>query len=99
MPFASDLPYTRPEYDALVQLIIQNPTSDQRMAGMTYLYHADAFLTIPVEYSKIQAPFLVVTGTEDSIIESSDQFVQKAQDAGVPITYLRIEGMDHFIWM
>lgn len=38
-----------------------------------------------------------MTGTEDSIIASSDLFVQKARDAGAPITYFRIDGMDHYV--
>ncbi|MBA2728562.1 MAG: hypothetical protein H0U49_10375, partial [Parachlamydiaceae bacterium] len=61
-----------------------------------YLYHADAFLKPAVNYSKIRSPFLVVKGTADSDIESCDQFVQKAMEAGAPITYFRIEGMDHW---
>lgn len=97
LPFSSDIPSTRQEFDVLVEHIINNPTPNQSMGGMTYLYHADAFLKSLVDYSKIQSPFLVVKGTKDSDIESSDQFVQKAMEAGVPITYFRIEGMDHWL--
>lgn len=67
------------------------------MGGMTYLYHADAFEKPSIDYAKIKIPFLVVAGAEDSIIESCDQFVQKALDAGAPITYFRVDGMDHYI--
>lgn len=95
--FSADLPATRHEYDMLVQEIISNPSSSLTMAGMTYLYHADAFQTPPIDYTKIKAPFLVVTGTEDSFIKSSDLFVEKALHAGAPITYLRVEGMDHYV--
>lgn len=97
LPFSPDIPKTRNEYDALVQHIINNPTPDKWMAGMTYLYHADAFQRPPVDYGKIQSPFLVVKGTKDSDIVSCDQFVQKAQKSGAPITYFRIDGMDHWI--
>lgn len=97
LPFSSDIPPNRQEYDALVQRIINNPTPNQWMGGMTYLYHADAFLKPPVDYSKIRSPFLVVKGTADSDIESCDQFVQRATAAGALITYLRIKGMDHWI--
>lgn len=97
MPFSSDIPPTRPEFDVLVQEIISNPTPDLWMGGMTYLYHADAFEKPPVDYTRIKTPFLVVAGAEDSIIESCDQFVQKAVDAGAPITYFRVDGMDHYI--
>lgn len=97
IPFSSDIPPTRSEFDALVQKIIANPTPDLWMGGMTYLYHADAFQTPPVDYSKIRTPILVVVGVEDSIIDSCDQFVQKALDAGAPITYFRVDEMDHYI--
>lgn len=97
LPFSSDIPQTREEYDALVQHIIQNPVLDQFLAGMTYLYHADAFQKPTVDYTKIHSPFLVVEGTDDSSIASCDQFIQKALEAGAPVTYLRIEGMDHWI--
>lgn len=97
LPFSSDIPSTRTEFDVLVQEIIANPSPDLWMGGMTYLYHADAFQKAPVDYSKIKTSFLVVAGTEDSIIDSCDQFVQKALDAGAPITYFRVDGMDHYI--
>lgn len=97
LPFSSDIPSTRPEFDALVQEIIANPTTDLWMGGMTYLYHADAFQKSPIDYAEIRTPFLVVAGAEDSIIESCDQFVQKGLDAGAPITYFHVDGMDHYI--
>lgn len=96
-PFPEDVPRSRLEYDLLVKKIIQNPMPDEWMGGMTYLYHADAFQTPSIDYSKIQSPFLVVAGTEDSAIESSDQFVEKATALGAPITYFRVEGMDHYV--
>ncbi|MBA3239485.1 MAG: hypothetical protein H0T62_14240 [Parachlamydiaceae bacterium] len=96
-PFSWDIPPTRQEFDALVEHIIRNPTPNESMGGMTYLYHADAFLKSPIDYSKIRSPFLVVKGTADSDIASYDQFVHKAIEAGAPITYFRIEGMDHWL--
>lgn len=97
LPFSSDIPPTRQEFDALVEQIIAHPTPDLWLGGMTYLYHADAFQTPRVDYSRIRTPFLVVAGAQDSIIDSCDQFVQKGLDAGAPITYLRVDGMDHYI--
>lgn len=97
LPFSSDIPPSRQEFDVLVQQIIENPTSDLWMGGMTYLYHADAFQKTPIDYSKIRSPFLVVQGTEDSAIGSCDEFVKKAHEAGAPITYFRVNGMDHYI--
>jgi acetyl esterase/lipase len=85
------------EFDAHVLEIIANPSPDLWMGGMTYLYHADAFQRPPVDYSKIKAPFLVVAGAEDSIIDSCDRFVQKCLDARAPMTYFRVGEMDHYI--
>ncbi len=96
-PFSSDVPKTRQEYDTLLEHIIRNPIPNQSLGGMTYLYHADALQTPSVNYSKIQSPFLVVKGAQDSDIASCDQFVQKAKEMGVPITYFRVDGMDHWI--
>lgn len=97
LPFSWDMPSSREEYDVLVQYIIDHPDPHQWLGGMTYLYNADAFQKAPIDYKKIKSPFLVVTGTEDSIIESSDLFVAKAKEAGAPVTYFRIDGMDHWI--
>ena len=97
LPFSSNIPKTRQAFDTLVQQIIQNPNPNQWLGGMTYLYHADAFQRPSTQYNKINSPFLVVAGTADSSIASSDQFVEKARAAGAPITYFRIEGMDHYI--
>lgn len=97
MPFSFGIPHSRQEFDALVQEIIANPSSELWMAGLTYLYHADAFLKPPIDYAQLKTPLLVVAGTEDSILDSCDRFVQKAEQAGAPITYFRVEGMDHYI--
>lgn len=97
LPFSSDIPSTRLEFDALVQEIRSNPTPNLWMARMTYLYHADLLKRPSVDYAKIKAPLLVVAGKEDSILESCDQFVQKALDAGALVTYFRVDEMDHYI--
>lgn len=97
LPFSSDMPQTRDEYDALIQHIMLNPVFDKSIGGMTYFYHADALQKPAIDYRKIQTPFLVVEGTEDCTIISCDQFVQKALAAGAPVTYLRVDGMDHWI--
>jgi dipeptidyl aminopeptidase/acylaminoacyl peptidase len=34
---------------------------------------------------------------KDSIIDSSDAFVRKAKEIGVPVTYMRISDMDHYV--
>jgi hypothetical protein len=89
---------SRQHYDQAIKQIITNPSADLYLAGMTYKYHADALQEYPkILYEKIKTPFLVVTGTNDSIITSSDAFVQKAQDADAPITYMRVSDMDHYV--
>lgn len=88
---------TRERYDACMDAIACDPRSDQYFLGMTYKYHADAMLYPDPDYKKIRTPFLVVAGVNDTIINSSDAFVEKAKNAGANITYLRVEDMDHYV--
>ncbi len=96
-PFSSDVPSNRDDFDILFHKALANPTSDHWFAGLTYLYHADALQRATVDPTKIKKPFLLVSGTKDCIIESCDQFAKEGWEAGAPITYFRIEGMDHYI--
>ncbi|MCH9633288.1 MAG: hypothetical protein S4CHLAM7_00110 [Chlamydiae bacterium] len=89
--------YTRDEFDSLIKLIAKNPSSEQWMGGMSYLYHSDPLQQPATDYGKIKSAFLIVNGTKDSTIESCDQFVQKALAANAPITYFRIDGMEHYV--
>jgi pimeloyl-ACP methyl ester carboxylesterase len=97
MPFALNIPKDRLEYDLRMDETVLHPCVDKEFLGMTYLYHADALQWPMVEYEKIKTPYLVVAGAQDSIIDSCDAFVCKAQDAGADITYMRIADMDHYI--
>ena len=91
------IPSTREEYDALIEQIKTNPSTTDWFAGMTYFYLADAFRQAPTKYDQIRSPFLVVEGTDDPNIDSRDEFVRKAKEAGAPIEYIRVERMDHYI--
>lgn len=93
----NSIPSSKEVYDALVEQIKLNPSKTEWFAGMTYFYLADAFQQAPTKYNQIRSPFLVVQGTEDSTIESCDEFVKKSKEAGAPIEYIRVEGMDHYI--
>ena len=97
IPGATGIPKTRVEYDAYMDKTIANPVTDKYFMGMTYAYHADALQWPEVNYEKIRTPFLVVSGALDSFIESSDAFVSKALLVHVPVTYMRINDMDHYI--
>ncbi|HQS84037.1 MAG: hypothetical protein B7Y25_06530 [Alphaproteobacteria bacterium 16-39-46] len=97
VPFFLPFPKTKKEYDLQMQETLLNPTPEKEFMGMTYQYHADALLSPPCDYEKLKTPFLVVAGTQDSLLSSTDAFVQKARDAGANITYFRIEDMDHFV--
>jgi len=97
LPFALDIPKTRSNYDACMDAAQQNPCTDTYFLGMTYAYHADTMSWPATDYQKINTPFLVVAGAQDSIIKSCDIFVEKAIHAGAKITYLRIPDMDHYI--
>jgi dienelactone hydrolase len=97
MPFSLKLPKTKKEYDQCMKKALADPCVDKDFMGMTYLYHADALQYPAHDYTKIKTPFLSVIGSEDPMIESADAFAQKAKEAGVNITYLRVEGMDHYV--
>lgn len=97
VPFSFKVPKTKNDYDVYMQSILPNPSTEKYFMGMTYKYHVDAMLYLPHDYKKIRSAFLVVSGAQDSLITSSDAFVQKAQEAGAPVTYMRIEDMDHYI--
>lgn len=92
-----ELPWSREKFYKKFEEIKHNPSSKKWFAGLTYRYHADVFEEKKrnTTYTTIRTPLLIVTGTEDTIIDTSDTFVDKAQQAGVPITYYRIDGMGH----
>jgi len=99
-PFAVNfyMPDSKEEFDSVMDETIINPTTQKEFMGMSYKYHADALKDYPQpDYHNIKTPFLVVVGEQDTIIHSCDLFVQKAEEAGAPITYLRIPDMNHYI--
>lgn len=96
-PFFIDFPKNEAEYNQRMDVTLTNPSCDEYFLGMTHKYHADAILYPKPSYEKIVTPFLVVAGAQDSIIEESDAFVQKAHEAGVNVSYIRVPDMDHYI--
>lgn len=98
-PFSIDLnfPETREAYDRAMNETLKSPVPEKELMGMTYMYHADSLNWPLIEYQKIRSPYLVVTGAKDTLINSSDAFVEKAQQAGVNITYFRVSDMDHYV--
>jgi dipeptidyl aminopeptidase/acylaminoacyl peptidase len=99
MPLAINfsLPKTRNEYDQIMDKTLADPDCSREFMGMTYKYHADALSYPTYEYDKIRTPLLVVAGSADTIIRSSDEFVGKAKEAHAPITYMRIPDMNHYV--
>lgn len=100
VPYSLDLylPKSRKDHDNAMDETIENPTANLKLAGMTYKYHADALKVYPKPaYKKIKTPYLVVAGTQDSMIGSADAFVRKLKKVRAPVTYMRIEDMDHFV--
>ena len=89
---------TREEFNQSVENVLLDPTAyDKEFCGMSYLYHADT-LSYPLpQYSEIKTPFLVVAGAKDSGARFADEFVQKAKEASMDITYIKVDDMDHFI--
>lgn len=87
----------RGNYDALMDGILGDPDYTKYFLNMTYLYHADALRYPNFDYQKLKSPYLVVSGGLDTIIDSSDLFVEKAKNEGSPVTYFRIADMDHYV--
>jgi pimeloyl-ACP methyl ester carboxylesterase len=91
------IPKTREGFDSVMAETIHDPSDKRWFLGMTYRYHADAIKTPLFQYYRIHAPMLVVCATKDSLINSCDDFVVKAKSVSAPITYWRVEGMEHRI--
>ncbi|MBN4067056.1 hypothetical protein JYU14_03130 [Simkania negevensis] len=88
---------SRNNYDSLMDSMLANPNPNEFFLNMTHMYHADALSFPKPSYEKIIKPYLVVSGALDTIIDSSDLFVEKAKRADVPVTYLRVSDMDHYV--
>ena len=97
MPLSLNFPQNKRDYDKCMEQTLLNPCVELEFMGMTHKYHADALQYPLPDYEKIKTPFLVVAGGQDSIIPSCDAFVLKAETVGVPLTYVRIDDMDHCI--
>lgn len=97
MPLSTKLPKTKKNFDQKMQEVVQDASVKKEFMGMTNAYHANALQWPLHDYTTIKTPFLVVTGSEDPNIVASDCFVKKGKAAGMPITYLRVDGMDHYV--
>lgn len=99
MPTLNDCKYllTRAKYDLKMDEILKNLTPNKYFFNMTYMYMADALIFNTPDYKNIHGSLLMVSGTKDTLIQSSDDFYKKATANGVDVTYWRIEGMDHYI--
>ena len=84
-------------YDKRMEYILKNPTPNQYFFNMTNMYMADALNYPTPDYAKMNGKFLIVSGAQDTLIASSDEFYRKAKQNNVDITYWRIESMDHLI--
>ena len=97
VPFSFKIPKTKIDFEKQMKNILNDQSSENEFLGMTYKYHADAMLWPAVKYDLLKHPYLAVCGSNDPGVIGSDLFVQKAKIAGVPIEYLRINNLDHYI--
>ena len=88
---------SRSKYDARMKKILADPSPNKWFFNMTNLYMADALKYPRPDYRNINGRFLLVTGTKDTLVGSSDDFYKKAELNNVKVTYWRIESMDHYI--
>lgn len=87
----------RQQYEARLDEVVRHPSAQHYYVGMTNRYMADALTYPGPDYKNIQGKLLMVTGVKDTLIQSSDDFYKKAKQAGMDVTYWRIEDMDHYI--
>jgi dienelactone hydrolase len=88
---------TRQQFDSRLDEVFLHPSSQLYYSNMTNMYMSDAMTYPKPAYKNIHGKLLVVSGVRDTLIQSSDDFYKKAKQAGVNITYWRIEDMDHSI--
>lgn len=100
VPGSLDLyfPKSRETYDLDMDATIKNPSTNLKLAGMTYKYHQDTLINYPQpNYHQLKVPMLVVAGCKDSIIASSNAFATKVRNAGGNLLYWQVPDMDHYI--
>ena len=86
----------RKDYEEQIEKMKKDPDPKKWWYGQTYRYWADALdQSESKEALELECPFLVVAGSEDHEVASTDRLVQKAREQKKDITYLRIEGMEH----
>ncbi len=88
---------SREDFDAYMNLMVDNQTTKEFFMGMSFKYHADAQTFPSIKYQKINAPYLVVAGEKDPAIKSFDAFIEKMKENEKPVSYLRISDMAHYI--
>ena len=88
---------SKESYDKHMTMILENPTPNKFFMNMSYKYHADAMTYKSFDPAKIKTPFLAVVGDQDPAIQSYDLFASEMVKFKAPFTYMRIEGMDHYV--
>lgn len=97
LPFFPKVPRTRLNFDGLMDSISAHPSAENEFLGMSYKYHADAESFPLPDYSRMQKPFLAVSGAKDSFIKSSRDFDRKALMSAANVTFWEVQDMDHYV--
>ncbi|NGX49428.1 MAG: hypothetical protein K940chlam5_01026 [Candidatus Anoxychlamydiales bacterium] len=91
-----DLPKNRAEYEDKCEEMKKNPTPNKWWFGQTYLYWSDALdQEEKDDFLALKCPSLVISGSEDVGVESTNSLIEKAISKKMDITYFCIEGMGH----
>lgn len=70
-------------YEEVLEKIKENPSFEKEFLGMTYAYHADALRFPLPSYKKLNRPYFILYGREDSQAPLTREFGRKAQEEGV----------------
>lgn len=87
---------TRDAFEEHVKMMKEDPDPNKWWYGQTFRYWADALDQSEWrEALKLECPFLIVAGSNDIEVSSTDRLVEKLKSNRRNVTYLRIEGMGH----
>lgn len=89
----------RQGFEKQIATMKQNPDPKKWWYGQTYKYWADVFSrpknsSLP-EFYNLKSSIFISTGTADSLIESSDELVEKMKQHGMQVTYHRLQDVPH----
>ena len=90
------LPSTRTKYDILCDKIKNNPDTQKKWFGQTFLYWSDCFdQSEDQEFLSLKCPSLIISGEQDIECFSTKRLIKKAKENKQNVTHICIKKMGH----